>query len=143
MPAKLLTPYLFFSGRCEEAIEFYQESLQAEVEVLMHHRDSPSPHPPGILQEGFEDKVMHATLRIGETILQLSDGCGDQGTFDGFRLSLAFDQEVEAKKAFENLSKSGEIQMPMTRTFWSPCFGMLTDRFGIGWMITVQSEPQS
>jgi PhnB protein len=142
MPARHLTPYLFFSGRCEEAITFYRKALGAEVEVLMYHRDSPSPHPPGMLQEGFENKVMHATLLIGETTLQASDGCDDQGTFDGFRLSLAFDTEEEAKAIFESLSEGGEVQMPITKTLWSECFGMLTDQFGVAWMITVHAEHQ-
>ena len=140
MPATHIQPYLFFGGRCEEAIEFYAQALGAQVEMLMHHRDSPDPHPPGLLQPGFEDKVMHATIRIGEAIIMASDGCDDKSRFDGFRLSLAVPTEADARRAFAGLSDGGEVQMPLTKTFWSPCFGMVTDRFGVGWMVTVDAE---
>jgi PhnB protein len=90
---------------------------------------------------GFENKVMHATVRIGEAIFMASDGCDDKSRFDGFRLSLALPDVVEASRAFTNLSEGGQVQMPLTRTFWSPCFGMVTDRFGVGWMVTVVAEP--
>ena len=141
MTETLLRPYLFFGGRCEEAIEFYRKAIGAQVEMLMLHRDSPDSHPPGMLQPGFEDKVMHATVRIGNAILMASVGCDDRSHFDGFRLSLAFATEDEAKRAFEQLSDGGEIQMPLGKTFWSPCFGMVTDRFGVGWMVTLNAEP--
>lgn len=143
MPETLIQPYLSFGGRCEEAIEFYRKTLGAQVEVLMHHKDSPDPHPPGMLQSGFEDKVMHATLRIGSSILMASDGCDDKSRFDGFRLSLSLATEDEAKRAFAGLSEGGQVQMPLTKTFWSHCFGMVTDRFGVGWMITITAEPTS
>jgi PhnB protein len=140
MPNTHIQPYLFFGGRCEEAIEFYAKALGAQVEMLMHHRDSPDPHPPGLLQPGFEDKVMHATIRIGGAILMASDGCDDKSRFDGFRLSLAVPTEADARRAFAGLSDGGEVQMPLTKTFWSPCFGMVTDRFGVGWMVSVVAE---
>lgn len=141
MEETMIHPYLFFGGRCEEAIEFYREVLGARVELLTRHRDSPDPHPPGMLQPGFENKVMHATIRIGTATLMASDGCDDQSRFEGFRLSLALPTDDEAKRAFAGLSDSGEVQMPLTKTFWSPCFGMVTDRFGVGWMVTVWTEP--
>jgi len=140
MPNTHIQPYLFFGGRCEEAIEFYAKALGAQVEMLMHHRDSPDPHPPGLLQPGFEDKVMHATIRIGGAAIMASDGCDDKSRFDGFRLSLAVPTEADARRAFAGLSDGGEVQMPLTKTFWSPCFGMVTDRFGVGWMVTVVAE---
>lgn len=133
----LIQPYLFFSGRCEEAIAFYRQALGAELEMLMHFKDSPDPPPPGTLQPGFEDKVMHATLRIGGAVLMASDGCDDQSRFDGFRLSLALPSEADAQRVFTALTDGGQVQMPLTKTFWSPCFGMVTDRFGVGWMVTV------
>lgn len=136
----LIEPYLFFAGRCEEAIEFYRQAVGAEVEMIMYHRDSPDPHPPGMLQPGFENKVMHASLRIGEARLMASDGCDDKSHFEGFRLSLTLPMEADAQRAFAALSDGGQVQMPLTRTFWSPCFGMVTDRFGLGWMVTVPSE---
>lgn len=143
MSTTTITPYLLFGGRCEEAIEFYRTALGAEVEMLMHHKDSPDAPPPGMLQPGFENKVMHATVRIGGATLMASDGCDDKSRFDGFRLSLAFATEADAHKAFDALSDGGEVAMPITKTFWSPCFGMVTDRFGVGWMVTIAAEPQS
>jgi PhnB protein len=136
-----IEPYLFFGGRCEEAIAFYREGLGAKVEMILHHKDSPMPAPPGVLQAGFENKVMHASLRIGGAMLMMSDGCDDKSRFDGFRLSLAFPDEVQARRAFEVLSAKGSVQMPLGKTFWSPCFGMVTDQFNVGWMITVLAEP--
>lgn len=134
-----IQPYLFFGGRCEEAINFYKTVLGANVEMLMHYSDNPEPPPPGKLQAGFEDKVMHATIRIGGAVIMASDGCDDKSRFDGFRLSLALPTEAEAKCAFAGLSDGGEVQMPLSKTFWSPCFGMVTDRFGVGWMVTVSA----
>jgi PhnB protein len=135
-----IQPYLFFAGRCEEAINFYKTVLGAEVAMLMRYKDSPEPPPPGMLQAGFEDKVMHATIHIGGAVIMASDGCDDKSRFDGFRLSLALPTEADANRAFAGLSDGGEVQMPMTKTFWSPCFGMVTDRFGLGWMVTVSEE---
>jgi PhnB protein len=137
MNSTSLTPYLFFGGRCEEALEFYRGALGAEVVMLMHYNDSPEAPPPGMLQPGFENKVMHATVTIGGATLMASDGCDDKSCFDGFRLSLAFATEDEAQRAFAALSDGGQIAMPLTKTFWSPCFGMVTDRFGVGWMVTI------
>lgn len=137
----VIQPYLFFSGRCEEAIEFYRKGLGAEVEILMHHKDSPDAPPPGMLQPGFEEKVMHATLRIGGATLMASDGCDDKSRFDGFRLSLGLPTEADARRAFNALADGGQVQMPLTKTFFSPCFGMVTDRFGVGWMVTVAEKP--
>ena len=138
MKTALVQPYLYFGGRCEEALEFYHTALGAQVEFLMHHKDSPDAHPPGLLAPGFEEKVMHATFRIGETTLMGSDGCGESPKFNGFSLSLALPTEAEADRAFAALADGGQVQMPMGQTFWSPRFGMLTDRFGIGWMVTVK-----
>ncbi|MCP5521142.1 MAG: VOC family protein [Verrucomicrobiales bacterium] len=137
MSNTMIQPYLFFGGRCEAAIEFYRQALGATVEMLMRHKDSPDPHPPGLLAPGFEEKIMHATLRIGEAVVMMSDGCDQKPKFDGFRLSLTLADEAAANRAFAGLSDGGQVEMPLTRTFWSPCFGMVTDRFGVGWMITV------
>jgi PhnB protein len=134
----LVQPYIFFGGRCEEALEFYKSAIGAEVDMLMRYKDSPEPTPPGMLAEGFEDKVMHTSFRVGETTLMASDGCSqDDANFNGFRLSLSVPNEAEADRAFAALAAGGEVQMPLTKTFWSPRFGMLTDRFGLGWMINV------
>lgn len=136
-----IQPYLFFGGRCEEAINFYKKALGAELEMLMRYKESPDSPPPGMLQAGFEDKVMHAELRIGEAVLMASDGCDDKSRFDGFRLALSLPTEAEAQRAFAGLADGGEVQMPLTKTFWSPCFGMVTDLFGVGWMVMVAAEP--
>jgi PhnB protein len=137
MKPTLVQPYLFFGGRCEEALEFYRTALGAQVDFMMRYKESPEPMPPGMLPPGFENKVMHATFRIAENILMASDGSHEGAKFDGFSLSLAVPAEVEAKRAFAALSAGGQVKMPLTKTFWSPCFGMLTDRFGIGWMVSV------
>lgn len=129
-------PYLFFGGRCEEALEFYRTALGAQVEMLMHYKDSPEPTPPGMLPPGFENKVMHATFHIGGSTLMASDGCKEGQGFDGFSLSLVVPSAAEADKAFAALSAGGQVKMPLAKTFWSPRFGMVTDRFGIGWMVS-------
>jgi len=136
-------PYLFFDGRCEEAIEFYRKALGAEVDMLMRFKESPEPHQPGMVPPGSENKVMHANLRIGMTSVMASDGrCGGKPHFDGFALSLGVATEAEADRRFAALAEGGQVQMPLAKTFFSPRFGMVTDRFGVMWMVIVpQSEP--
>ena len=141
MAHSLVQPYLFFGGRCEEALEFYRGALGAQVDFLTHYQDSPEPQPPGLLPPGFEKKVMHTTFRIGETILMASDGCEVGGKFDGFSLSLAVPTEAEADRAFAALAVGGQVRMPLAKTFWSRRFGMVTDRFGVVWMVSVASTP--
>lgn len=141
MTTATIQPYLFFGGRCEDAINFYRSALGATVDFMMRHSESPDPHPPGMLQAGFENKIMHATIRVGGAVLMVSDGCGEPARFDGFQLSLAFPTEADAQRAFAGLADGGEVQMPLGKTFWSPCFGMVVDRFGVGWMVTVAAEP--
>jgi PhnB protein len=137
MPTTLVQPYLFFGGRCEEALKFYQKAVGAETEMLMRHKESPEPPPPGTVPPGFENKVLHATFRVGGTTIMASDGCGEGGTFEGFSLALSVPTEADANRAFAALAEGGEVRMPLAKTFWSPRFGMLTDRFGIGWMVSV------
>jgi PhnB protein len=137
MKNALVQPYLFFGGRCEEALEFYRRALGAEVDMLMRYGDSPEPLPPGALPPGFEKKVMHATFRIAGNTLMASDGNEEGKPFEGFSLSLAMPTQAEAERAFAALADGGKVGMPLGKTFWSPCFGMLTDRFGLGWMISL------
>jgi PhnB protein len=137
MSSHVVQPYLFFGGRCEEALAFYRTALGAEIERLLRHKDNPETPPPGTLQPGFENKVMHASFRIGKTTLMASDGCSDGSTFSGFSLAISVPNEAEADRIFNALAAQGQVQMPLTKTFWSPRFGMLTDRFGIGWMVSV------
>ncbi len=131
--------YLFFGGRCDEALEFYRSALGAEMDLLMRYKDSPQPQPPGMLPSGFEDKVMHATFRIGGTTLMASDGCEMGTKFEGFSLSLEVATTADADRIFAALVDGGQVRMPLDKTFWSPYFGMLADRFGIGWMISVKA----
>lgn len=137
MPNPLIQPYLMFGGRCEEALDFYRSALGAEVDLLIRYQDSPEPPPPGMLPTGFENKIMHTSFRIGDNILMASDGCEEGQQFSGFSLSIQVATEIEADRFFTALSDGGQIQMPLSKTFWSPQFGMLIDRFGIHWMINV------
>ena len=135
-----IQPYMFFSGRCEEAIEFYKKAIGAEVEMIMHFNESPEPTPPEMLQAGFETKVMHASFRVGNATILCSDGCDDKAKFDGFSLALHVPTEADADRAFAALSDAGEVRMPLAKTFWSPRFGMVKDKFGIGWMVMVPAD---
>jgi len=130
-------PYLFFDGRAEEAIEFYRRTLGAEVKMLMRWKDCPEP-PNDMTPKGAGNKVMHATLQIGETAVMASDGrCQGKPSFQGFALSLGAANEAEAKRWFAGLSDGGQVQMPLAKTFFSPCFGMVADKFGVSWMVIV------
>lgn len=133
--SRYVQPYLFFDGRCEEALDFYRKTLDAEVTTLMRFQDSPEPAqcPPG-----SGNKVMHAHLRIGNTDFMASDGrCTGKPNFQGFALSLTVLNEGEAEKRFTALADGGQVEMPLAATFFSPSFGMITDRFGVTWMIVV------
>jgi PhnB protein len=133
-------PYLFFDGRCEEAVEFYHKILGAEVSMLMRYKDCPDPPPPGVVPPGSANKVMHTSFRIGDTTVMASDGqCVGQPSFQGFSLSLTVPDEAEAERLFAALADGGQVHMPLTKTFFSPCFGMVADRFGVGWMVNVAS----
>ncbi len=131
-------PYLFFDGRCEEALAFYRAVLGAEVTTLMRFKDSPEPMTPGMCPPGSEDKVMHANFRIGETTLMASDGRAmGKPVFQGFSLSISPPTDAEAERLFKALGEGVEGQMPLTRTFFASSFGMVADRFGVSWMIIV------
>jgi PhnB protein len=135
-------PYLFFEGRCEEAIDFYRNRLGAEVTALLRYKDGPEPPPPDRVPPGSENKVMHARLRIGDTVVMASDGnCRGKPDFQGFSLTLSVSNESEAEKKFAALGDGGQVRLPLTKTFFSPRFGMVADRFGVGWMVMV--APQS
>jgi PhnB protein len=133
-----IEPYLFFNGRCEEAIEFYKKALGAEVLMMMRFKESPEPPAPGMVPPGSENKIMHLCMRIGDANIMASDGhCTGQTNFQGFSLSLTAADETDAKRKFTALAEGGQVQLPLAKTFWSPCFGMVADRFGVPWMITV------
>ena len=140
---RFIQPYLFFNGSCEQAIEFYRKALGAEIEMMMRFKESPEPPPPGAVPPGFENKIMHASFRVGQTTVLASDGCSaDKLGFQGFSLSLSVPTEAEADRAFNTLADGGKIKMPLMKTFFSPRFGMLEDRFGIGWIIQAAPEGQ-
>jgi PhnB protein len=140
---RFIQPYLFFNGSCEQAIEFYRKALGAEVEMMMRFKESPEPPPPGAVPPGFENKIMHASFRVGQTTVMASDGCSaDKLGFQGFSLSLSVPTEAEADHAFNTLADGGQVKMPLMKTFFSSCFGMLEDRFGIGWIIQAALEGQ-
>ena len=131
----LVQPYLFFDGRCEEAVEFYKGALGAEVTMLMRFKDNPEPQAN---PTGAEDKVMHTSFRIGDTTVMGSDGrCQGRPSFQGFALSLTAPNDAEAERLFAALAEGGQVQMPLAKTFFSSRFGMVADRFGVPWMIVV------
>ena len=130
-------PYLFFDGRCEEALAFYKRALGAEEEMVMRWKDSPDQSMPA--PGGDPNKVMHMSVRIGDTRVLASDGnCQGQPKFEGFALSLTVPNEAAADRSFNALAEGGEVRMPLTKTFFSPRFGMVADRFGVSWMVYVE-----
>jgi PhnB protein len=130
-------PYLFFDGRCEEAIELYKRVLGAEVLMMMRFKDPP---PPGMVPAGSENKIMHASMRIGATEVMASDGrCMGKPSFEGVSPALSVASEAEADRLFNALAEGGQVQMPIGKTFFSPRFGMVADRFGVSWMVVTAS----
>jgi PhnB protein len=131
-----IQPYLFFDGRCEEAIAFYRRAVGAEVQLLLRMKEAPGGPDPAVVPPGSEDKVMHAALRIGGTTVLASDGrCQGRPSFQGFALTLLVADAAEAARCFAALSDGGQVQMPLAETFFSPCFGTLVDRFGVSWQV--------
>ena len=136
----LIQPYLNFGGRCEEAIEFYGAAVGAQVEVLLRFKDSPQPAPPGMVPDNFADKVMHSSFRIGETTVMASDGCNETAAkYEGITLSLLVADTAEATRVFNALSAGGQVQSPLGKTFFAESFGMLTDRFGVPWIVVTSA----
>jgi len=135
-----LSAYLMLGGHCDEAIEFYGEAVSAKPLMVMRFKESPDQLPE--LPDGFEDKVMHATLEVGDSLLLMSDGCESQENpeIKGMSLSFAADSVEAGKKVFEALAQGGKITMPFAKTFWTPGFGMVVDKFGVGWMVNVEHE---
>lgn len=140
MDKATVQPYLFFGGRCDEALDFYKKALHAKVGRIMRYNESPEPVPPGMLQPGFEKKIMHCEFQIGGMTLMASDGCDEKSRFEGFRLALSVPTEADADRTFNALAVGGKVDMPLTRTFWSPRFGMVSDRFGVEWMVMVPGQ---
>jgi len=131
-----LQPYLFFDGKCDEALEFYKKAVGAEPKMLMRFKNAPD---QSMITPGAEEKVMHAQVQIGDTVVLMSDGrCLGKPNFQGFALTISAKTEAEADKLFGALGEGGQVTMPLAKTFFSPRFGMLTDKFGVGWMVLVQ-----
>ena len=141
--APLIQPYLFFNGRCEEALEFYRRAIGAELVMMLRFSDSPDAPPPGMVPPGWENKVMHSELRVGEAVVMASDGCGSGAAFGGFSIALTLTTAAEVDRAFAALAEGGEVEMPLGETFWTPRFGMLKDRFGVAWMVQVPQKQSS
>ena len=138
-----IEPYIFFEGRADEAIEFYKQALGAQVEMIMRYKDSPEPPPPEQVAPGSEEKIMHSSITVGGQRIMISDGgCSGESKIGGFSLSLSVANEAEAQRLFEGLSPGGQVHMPLGATFFSPCFGMVQDKFGVGWMVMVD-QPAS
>ena len=135
-----VTPYLFFNGRCDEAIAFYKKTLGAEEIMLMRFRQAPD---QSMVQPGMGEKIMHARLKIGDSVIYLSDGmCSGEQRFDGFSLSVTVANEEEAERRFSALADGGEVRMPLEKTFFSPKFGAVADKFGVGWMVYVEPKEE-
>lgn len=131
-------PYLYFEGHCEGAIELYRKVFGAEVTMLMRYKDNPEPQQPGMVPPGSENKVMHSSFTIGETTVMASDGrCSGKPDFKGVSLTVPVNNDSDAERLFTALSDRGQVQMPLTKTFFSSRFGMVADRFGVSWMIIV------
>lgn len=140
----IVQPYLNFDGRCEEAVEFYRQALGAQVEMTMRYQDAPpgGECPPDEKGNVTPDKIMHTSFRIGESTIMASDcRCAGKPEFRGVSLSLALKTEEEATQYFTALAEGGEVDMPLGKTFWSPAFGVVTDKFGITWMVNVVTCP--
>jgi PhnB protein len=136
----LVQSYLFFNGRCEEALEFYRKALGAQVTMMMRFKENPEPMTDGCGPDGGPapdpNSVMHASFKIGETEVMASDGMGGgKPEFKGFSLSLTAASDAEAQRLFKALSDGGQVQMPITKTFYASSFGMVADRFGVSWMV--------
>jgi PhnB protein len=133
-----IQPYLYFAGRADEAIAFYRNVFGAELQMLLRFEESPEPLPEGMIAKGWEGKIMHASLKIGDSVLLASDGCGsDNPGFKGFSLTYVAKDAGDADRAFTQLADGGQIRMPLGKTFFSPRFGMVEDRFGVLWNVIV------
>ena len=130
--------YITFGGRCEEALEFYKQSIGAEVTGLMRWRESPDKGMKG--PSGWEEKVMNVSFRIGETHLMADDGMGPATPeFKGMTLALSAAVDADTQRLFDALADGGTVQMPLAKTFWTSSFGMLQDKFGVPWMVMTES----
>ena len=133
-----IEPYLFFEGRADEAIEFYKQALGAQVEMIMRYGESPDKPPEGMIAPGSENKIMHSSITVeGQRIMISDGGCSGKSNIGGFSLAIGVDSEADAKRYFDALAQGGQVTCPLGKTFFSTCFGMVQDKFGVGWMINM------
>lgn len=136
-----IQPYLFFDGRTEEAIDFYKRTVGAKVEMMLRFSESPEPCPEGMVPPGSENKIMHSAIKIGDSMVMASDGsCANKASFQGFSLSYTVPDEPSADRVFNALADGGQVQMPLGKTFFSPRFGVVADKFGVSWMVYVEPK---
>ncbi len=141
MTNSVIQPYLFFDGKCEEALEFYKRALDAHVNMLLRFKDSPEPSKPGCAPADL-NKIMHAQFQIGGTVVMASDGrASGNPKFEGFALSLSLPTPAAVEKAFNALAEGGKVEMPLAKTFFSASFGMVEDKFGVFWMVLATPDP--
>jgi PhnB protein len=134
-------PYLNFDGRCEEALEFYKKAIGAKIDMMLRIKENPDPTPFGKMPPGTDDKIMHSTFRVGDTHVMAADGYAQgKAKFEGFSLSIDAATEAEASRLFNALAEGGQVQMPLGKTFFSPSFGMVADKFGVSWMVIVPQQ---
>ncbi len=134
-------PYLFFNGKCEEALEFYKSALGAKVEMMMRFNEAPEKPQPGMVPPGSENKIMHAAFKVGDTQILASDGHADgKPVFQGFGLAISAANDAEAIKLFNAVGKGGKVQAPLGKTFFASSFGMVTDKFGVLWMVMAPTQ---
>jgi PhnB protein len=143
MQKATINTYVFFNGRCEEALEYYREHLGAEVDCMIRYSDSPEPAPEGMLPDGFENKVMHSQFKVANAEIFASDGCEPDKKAEGFSLALTLPSKEEAGRIFNALADGGTVNMPLSESFWSPLYGQVTDKFGIGWMVMLPGNDQA
>jgi PhnB protein len=137
--ANTVQPYLFFGGRCEEALDFYRKTIGAEVVTLTRFKEAPQAVPD--MPDCFDEKIMHVNVRVGESTFMASDGqCEGNANFEGFSMSITVPNDAEAERVFNALSEDGLVTMPLEKTFWTSKFGMLQDKFGLGWMVSVEHK---
>lgn len=140
MQQATLNPYVFFSGHCEEALNYYRQHLGAKIDALIRFSDSPEPIPEGTLPKGFENKVMHAEFTVGNVKIFTTDHGDPSSTLNGFSLALTVPTADDAHRVFNALADGGKATMPLSKTFWSPLYGQVTDKFGIAWMVMVPGQ---